>query len=383
MARQHPTTIVHNQPSWNIATNTAEAFLTEVGGHVGPVTFTLAGKKISPLSVAPWNDEPEDKTLPAIIRVLRGDFFCMPFGGNSTPFRGEKYPVHGETANNSWELETYSRHDGTATLHCSLDTKSSPGRKGRADKFIILRNNETVLYQKHIISGMAGPMNFGHHAMVRFQEEGLISTSRAKLRQVWLEPTERPEARGYSSLKPGAIFNDLAKVPTVFDTTTDLSRFPARQGFEDIVINVNDPRDNLGWTAVVFPKQRYVFFSLKHPRTLAATLFWISNGGRHYAPWNGRHLNVIGIEEITSFFHAGLAESAKLNPLSKRGIPTVVKLNPRKPLVVNYILGIAPIPAGFDHVKELTAHDGQIELRSRNGKKTKTACDTTFLTSGI
>jgi hypothetical protein len=202
------------------------------------------------------------------------------------------------------------------------------------------------------------------------------------LRQVWLEPTEKPEERGYSSLKPGAVFKELSKVPTVFGGNADLSRFPARRGFEDIVINVNDPRDALGWTAVVFPKQRYVFFSLKDPQSLASTLFWISNGGRHYAPWNGRHLDVIGIEEITSYFHVGLAESVKKSALSKRGIPTSVTLNPKRPLIVNYIFGVAAIPAGFDHVKEVVAGDGEMELRSRSGKRVKTACDVSFLRSG-
>jgi hypothetical protein len=40
------------------------------------------------------------------------------------------------------------------------------------------------------------------------------------------------------------------------------------------------------WTAVIFPEQRYVWFALKNPRLLR------SNGGRHYAPWHGRHVSV-------------------------------------------------------------------------------------------
>ena len=72
------------------------AFVTRIGGHLGPVTFDRRGRKIMPLSVAPWAAERLDLATPPIIRALRGDFFCMPFGGNATPFRGrgsiERHP---------------------------------------------------------------------------------------------------------------------------------------------------------------------------------------------------------------------------------------------------------------------------------------------------
>src|SRR4030095_10217321 len=105
-------------------------------------------------------------------------------------------------------------------------------------------------------------------------------------------------------------------------------------------------------TAVTFAKERYAWFALKNPRVLASTIFWISNGGRHYAPWSGRHVNVMGIEDVTANFHKGLAESAKANDLSRAGIPTHVKLSPRKPLVVNYIMGVLSLPsAEYTHPK--------------------------------
>jgi hypothetical protein len=44
----------------------------------------------------------ENPGIPAILQVLRGDFFCLPFGGNTRSFRGENHPPHGETANARW-----------------------------------------------------------------------------------------------------------------------------------------------------------------------------------------------------------------------------------------------------------------------------------------
>ena len=108
-------------------------------------------------------------------------------------------------------------------------------------------------------------------------------------------------------------------------------------------------------------------------RTLRHTILWISNGGRHYPPWSGRHTAVMGLEDTTSYFHYGLAESAKSNPLNRRGIPTAVRLNPKTPTVVNYIFGVAEIPAGFDRVKDLRARSGGIELLSASGRRAWTA----------
>jgi len=70
------------QPSWRLASSEVEAFVTEKGGHLGPVTFERAGRKIRPYSVAPWAEEKVDPSLPAMLQVLRGDLFCLPFGGN-------------------------------------------------------------------------------------------------------------------------------------------------------------------------------------------------------------------------------------------------------------------------------------------------------------
>ncbi len=91
--------VVHGQPSWRIASNQVEAFVTQIGGHVAPVTFDRRHRRIQPYSIAPWAEERAAARLEPIIKVLRGDFFCMPFGGNATVFAGEKHPVHGETAN--------------------------------------------------------------------------------------------------------------------------------------------------------------------------------------------------------------------------------------------------------------------------------------------
>jgi hypothetical protein len=378
---QLKTKMIYGQPSWRLASAQVEAFVTAAGGHLGPVTFDRKGRKLQPYSVAPWAEEPTDPTLPPLLKVLRGDFFCLPFGGNATPFGTERHPVHGETANAAWKFRSLETMAGRTCLHLSLTTKARPGR---VDKRIWLLDGQNTIYSQHVLSDMSGPMNLGHHAMLKFPDapgSGLVSTSGFVYAQVFPGTFELAEQRGYSMLKPGTEFRSLSKVPTITGETADLTCFPARRGFEDLVLMVSDAEVPFAWTAVTFPKERYVWFALKDPCILRQTVFWISNGGRHYPPWNGRHVNVMGLEEVTSYFHTGLAESARKNPLSQKGFPTCLKLDASKPLVVNYIMGVAMIPAGFDRVTSIQTEKGNrsVILKSDSGRRARVAVNTDFL----
>jgi hypothetical protein len=371
--------LVHGQPSWPFRSSHVHANLTKLGGHLAPVAFRLDHRLVSPFAIAPWAGEKLAPGTPALLKALRGDFFCAPFGGNGIPWRREKHPPHGETANANWRLRSLDKTDDGTVLHASLATKVRPGA---VDKFITLLDGHAAIYQRHVLSGASGPMSVGHHALVKFPDapgSGVVSTSRFTQAQVLPDLFERPEARGYQSLQPGAAFRSLERVPLLTGELTDLTRFPARRGFDDLVMLTADPKLPFAWSAVTFPRERYVYFALRDPRTLRHTILWLSNGGRHYPPWNGRHTSVIGVEDTTSYFHYGLAESAQSNPLNRRGIPTTLKLDARKPTVINYIIGIAAIPAGFDRVAKIARIEKGIELIATSGKRARCAVDVGFL----
>ena len=367
------------QKSFVIRNRNVDAAVTELGGHLGPVTFSLGKKKVSPFSVAPWWGEKLDKGTPALLRALRGDFFCLPFGGNGKAWRGERHPPHGETANAKWKFEALRRKSGEVCLELSLKTKV---RAGRVSKRIRLVNGHSVVYQEHVVSGMTGPMSLGHHAMLKFPDReiaGRLSTSKLALGQVFVEPAEDPSQRGYSVLKPGAVFDDLEAVPDITGATADLTRYPARRGFEDIVMLVAHPSVKVAWNAVAFPEEGYVWFALRDPRVLSSTVLWISNGGRHYAPWNGRHVNVMGIEDVTAWFHYGLAESAEPNPLSALGYATHRELNAKEALSVRYVMGVAPIGKRFERVADIRLGNDSVTLEGESGESVKVPLDVKFL----
>ena len=379
-----PVEKIEGASSWLLNKGHVEAALTQIGGQLAPVTFKLGSKRISPLSVAPWGKEKVDADTPAVVRALRGDFFCAPFGGNAQAFNGEQHPVHGESANSRWKLESAQQDAREMIASFTLDTTT---RKGNIRKEIRILTSHTCIYSRDTLTGFSGPMPLGHHAMLNFPDGPMSATLASGsfvFGQVCPAAFENPALKGYQALKPGATFKSLREVPMIDGTVTDLTKYPARPGFEDLVMLVSNPKERLGWNAVTFGREGYVWFALKDTRVLRNTVLWFSNGGRHYAPWNGRHRHVMGIEDVTAYFHYGLAESAGDNPLSRKDMPTAVELSPTAPLDVNYIFGVAAIPSGFHRVTDIRASADRksMVLTSTANQEVAVAVDLDWLYTG-
>ena len=196
--------------------------ITRLAGQLGPVKFRLGRQIVEPFSTAPWCDKPgADKFIP-LLRELRGDFFCAPFGAGPA-WQGEAHPPHGETANATWKVNP----PGNGRLVATLRTRIRPGK---ITKIIEAREGETNLYQTHLLEDFRGRMCLGHHAMLDFNRNGpgLLSTSKLRLAQVLPAPFEIPAQGGYCSLKQGAWFRRLDSVPMAEGGKTDLTHFPAR-----------------------------------------------------------------------------------------------------------------------------------------------------------
>lgn len=371
-----PTARIHGQESFLLKTRSVDLAVTIAGAMLGPVTFFPQDRiPIRPYAVAPWAQESLPPGTPPMIAGLRGDWFCSAFGENAEPHAGRQLPPHGETANRDWHC--IARGETTAGCWLRLGVELSL-QGGRCEATTALLSDHSIVYQRHDLSGLTGPINPGHHATLAFpdiERAGRLSFSRFVHARTYFEPTERPD-RGYSWLKPDVEIADLRAVPCIDGSTTDLCRYPARRGFEDVVILCTDSSLELGWSAVSFPEQGFVWFALRDPKQLACTLLWFSNGGRHFPPWNGRHANVMGIEDITGFFQVGLAASCRPNLLTQRGIRTCLEPDAEGPLSITYIQGVARIPAGFDQVATIRReqHGGDIFLVAESGVVVPVRC---------
>ena len=383
---------IAGRPSWVVETKNISLAVTQLGGHMAPVSFyTDTERSVQPYYISPWQEEHgHDIDVPVLV-PLRGDLFCMPFGDNNS-YRGEEHTAHGETATGKWHYEQLDEDGDETIVTLFMETGKEADKKGRPSmvtKQFRLIDGQNVLYIKHTLEGFTGPMSLGHHATLAVPEqEGSMRIATSPFRFGLTNP--RPKDcfaadREYYSIAPDEAFTDLGRVPTVWKEVpyTDCSRFPARKGFMDVIGVYSDrtgnaPPESLAWTAAAIPSKRYLWFSLKDASVLPATVFWMANGGRHAPPWNGRN-RCLGLEDVCSYLAEGLAPSAARNPVSERGIPTIIELTPKQETVINYIQGVVKIPESFDRVADIRFEEGKAVFTAVSGESVETAVDWQFL----
>jgi hypothetical protein len=387
VADETPLRTFHAQPSFVVATKEVEVAVTQLGGHMAPVTFFReSANPVRPYYVSPWQEEAPTQMPAPVLNTLRGDFFCMPFGGNSDEVAGEKHPPHGEIVGDAWKIVGTKKSGDVTTLTLGIETKV---RKGRVTKELSLVNGQNVIYSRNFIEGFAGRVPLGHHATLAMPEkEGAVRIATSAFRFGMTCPSlfSDPKQREYQALLPGAKWTDLAKVPVAWKDTpdADLTRLPARYGYADLIQLANEPWEKTNgpaWTTATFADAGYVWFSLKDPAVLNSTVFWMENHGRHGHPWNGRN-NCLGLEDVTAFFADGLAASSRENLLTKEGVATAVALSADKPTAVNYIQGVVKIPDGFENVKTLAFSPGEVTFISTTGKRVTAPVRHEFLKTG-
>lgn len=370
--------IIKGQKSWLLENDTVKLYITEHGAQMAPVSFYKnSGSPVEPYYINPWAEEDLDMSgQPGVLIPLRGDFFCLPFGGDNN-WNGESHPAHGDVQEKTWKLDDVRRTGKDVTAVFSIVTVT---RKGRVVKTVNLKDGENNIYTNDSIEDFAGPATPGHHATFHENSEKLISMGPFKKGFTNISPANGYGGDEYYALDSFREFDSLKRVPTIWkdEPFTDCSIFPAREGFIDILQVFVDEGADFAWTAVVVPEENYLWFALKDPEILPSTVMWIENHGRHGEPWNGRNC-CIGVEDVCSHLADGLSVSAEENDLTRQGFKTCHNLTSGSTMDVKYIQGIVRIPEGFDRVVNVEKTYGGIKLISESGKAIETTVDTGFL----
>jgi hypothetical protein len=313
------------------------------------VFFPGSDKPVEPYYVNPWVDERFEPELSGMMRVLRGDSFCLPFGDNSSV--AKDFPFHGRTSSFRWSV----LDDGEATVSGEIRgafvMEDPVGDGGRIVKTIRLRDDEANVYVEHVVDGVEGVFPYAQHVILAGGATKLISTSPIVAGKVGAS-SAKPFVDGeYHALLADAEFASIRNVPTrwVDVPTTDCSVFPARPGFVDIVQMAYRPDPSVVWTCAVCPDEGYVWFSMKRAMDFPSVMFWMENFGRHGIPWNGRN-SCIGLEDVCSYFDLGPEVARTGNFFSEKGIPTCRVFRRGDTVRIPHIQGVVRVPAGFGRV---------------------------------
>jgi hypothetical protein len=254
---------------------------------------------------------------------------------------------------------------------------------GRVEKEISLRDGEAAIYVEHRVSGVEGRFSYGNHPILDLSEvrenSARVTCGPFRWASVYPGVFSDPADGASQALQPSAKFTDLTTVPVISGGTTDLTRYPARMGNDDLVMMVNEsssPAQPFAWSAVVM--DGFVWFSLKDPSVFPATLFWLSNGGRSASPWNGRHLGRIGIEEVCSYFCDGVDLSRK-DLLASEGIPTTREFQANETASFRIVQAVAAVPEGFGSVTAIRPDgQGRVVLTDDSGIEARATVDWMF-----
>jgi len=344
-------------------------------GHLARLAFGTGDAAVEPLYRAPWADRADalDPVLPPVLRHLSGDFFCAPFGACDV----EEGPAHGPAANAPWRLlsKRESGEDRCLELDCARTILGA-----RIEKTLRLRGDDPVLYQDHRLVGGEGAVPVAHHAMVRAAGGCRLSTSPKRRVATPPEPLEPDPAVGTSILAYPQSVPGLDSLALADGSTVDARRFPFAEGHDDLGMMVEADLGGFGWTAAACVAAGFLVFTVKPAAVLPATVLWLSNRGRTYAPFDESPGPVLGIEDACTFFHLGHRASVADNALTAEGVPTALALAPGGVRSVRFALGAVPIDARWSGEVRLTVGRGRLDIEDAGGPAVTLPFDTDWFT---
>lgn len=344
-------------------------------GHIAALRIADSGRQLVPLHRAPWVDDPDavfEATTPPNVKRLSGDFFCAPFGRNDVA----EAPSHGWPANSAWEHVDTTRFDDQLTAVFNL---AHTVMGAMLEKRITLRAGHPFIYQEHRLEGGQGAVSAAHHVMVHMREGGRLAVSPKAYAFTPPERLEPDPARGRSILAYPARSEDLLAFPLAGGGSADLTGFPPGENHEDFLTLVEKRNGcELGWSVVSRTAEQDRVLILKNSETLPVTMLWMSNGGRDYAPWSGRHAGVLGIEDARAS-GLGHADSIRPNAINSTGIPTAFDLGGQQIVRIRQVIGACAIVPGEGEVVDLTVETDRLTLHFDRGSSRTIPFDASFL----
>lgn len=308
------------------------AGFTPQGGTLYPLAITDQGHEITPLHAAPWAPADVPPDAPAHQIALRGDFLAAPMGAGPDG-------LHGIAANGIWQTTPSDPSTLRAVLAGQINGAT-------LIKELSVTDHHPFLYQRHIFIGGHGQIPVCTHAMIAVPNGAKLSFSRKRWFETLAQPLESDPAKGRSRLAYPCRKEDPTDFPAADGASVNLLNYPWADAQDDFVTAVDDPSVTLGWTAIVRPTEGDLILSLKNARALPMTMLWHSNGGRDYAPWNGRHKGCLGVEDGAALPVLGLSAHETPNPLTAAGQPSHLTLDPHGTVEIRTALGAIHWPSG-------------------------------------
>lgn len=298
-----------------------------VGAILSDAVLTLDGRQIRPLFQNPWRNDP--RKMDVLTRHLGGEWPCVPFGATAPPAglpadwscdssaAEWHHHAHGFGAHSAWTLTQEDERKGSAVINYP---QSSPIE--RLERSVCLSSETEIQLGLNIVARQNTEIPVGLHPVLSLSDaKPRAAVISVKGRDTaWTFPIEVEPGRSY--LKPDQRGRSLSRLKSATGAIIDACFIPFPTDSEDLILLsctdgcVSLLRHDLGYKVDV---------NWDHTE-LPSCLLWLSNRGRHYAPWDQR-VCAVGIEPVAAAFDLGLDHSrSSLNPLARNGIASTIQL---------------------------------------------------------
>jgi hypothetical protein len=335
---------VHANGPWRLTWDHGSAEVQSLGGMLGPVTLRLGDdRELEIMHVAPWAGMTDAAALPGIMRRLRGEWPCVPFGRTDLPLDlpagwNARTPddmwSHGYAANHRWQCLAATPH----SVHLAIDYPADAA---------VSRIERTILVDPHapalditltVWARRAARLPAGLHPTFRLPpapqrvkvllgaHDGIFSYPAHPAGAVSrLLPDTRSESLSDMAGVDGPLDLDLLPLSGPTEELLQVRSITAAGGAAPFALHYldYDACAGLWWDTADFPD----------------LMLWVSNGGRIHFPWMSRHL-ALGAEPVNSLFDLGRVASAPPgHPLADR---LGLALSPDRPWNTRYRIAAWP-----------------------------------------
>lgn len=314
---------VPQQRMWRLDWEFGSAEVQALGGMLGPLHFRLdAERDLQVMHVAPWAGTVDSMGLPGMLRRMRGEWPCVPFGRTDLPpdlpqgwraLTPDDHWPHGYAANHRWDC----KHADSDSLRLAIDYPEQSPIVAVERHIQVVANAPALDISLTIEPRRDVCLPAGLHPTFRLpQPQGRVALELGRHDGIFSYPSR--SAGAVSRLRPDTRSARLDALAGI-DGPLDLSRLPLNDNGEEL-LQVRALAAGPG--AAPF-SLHYLDYDAHvgmwwNQRQFPDLMLWLSNRGRPEFPWQSRHV-ALGAEPVNSVFDLGrVAQPPAGHPLADR-----------------------------------------------------------------
>ncbi|MCS0580367.1 hypothetical protein NX784_02050 [Massilia pinisoli] len=308
---------------WRLAWEHGSAEVQSLGGMLGPLSLRIGDEReLDIMHVAPWAGMTRASRLPGLMRRLRGEWPCVPFGCTEPPHglpadwrthAPEDGWNHGYAANHHWRCVSATG----ARIHLAIDYPAGSPIEYMEREIAADPHAPAVDIVLRVWARRPARVPAGLHPTFR------LPPAAGRVR-VALGP--HAGIHSYPAQPAGAVSRLLADTmsPALdalagVDGPIDLAHLPLAAPAEELVqVRAVGGVDGAPPLALHYLDYDACVGLWWDTAQLPDLLLWVSNGGRIHFPWMSSHL-ALGAEPVNSLFDLGRVATAPAgHPLADR-----------------------------------------------------------------